>query len=104
VRSQPCCREASSERAAGRAIDACGPQGIECELQAILVTKSRADFKCNTSNATKPESTCASWREVYYSTAHERTAIIYPDDNRAAVFDVGYANLCSERESSMCGC
>jgi hypothetical protein len=76
----------------------------ESYRQSCFVTKSRADIKCDTSNATKPEGTCASRRKVYYSTAHERTAIIYPDDNRAAVIDVGYANLCSERESSMCGC
>ncbi len=72
--------------------------------RASFATKSRADFKCDTSSATKPEGMCASRRKVYYSTAHERTTIIYPDDNRSAVTDVRYANLCSERESSMCGC
>src|SRR5712692_7424163 len=71
---------------------------------ASFATKSRADFKCDTSSATKAEGMCASRRKVYYSTAHERTSIIYPDDNRSAVTDVRYANLCSERESSMCGC
>ena len=72
--------------------------------RASFATKSRADFKCDTSSATKAEGMCASRRKVYYSTAHERTTIIYPDDNRFAVTDVRYANLCSERESSMCGC
>ncbi len=72
--------------------------------ELLFATKSRADFKCDTSSATKAEGMCASRRKVYYSTAHERTTIIYPDDNRSAVTDVRYANLCSERESSMCGC
>jgi hypothetical protein len=71
--------------------------------RASFATKSRADFKCDTSSVTKAEGMCASRRKVYYSTAHERTTIIYPDDNRFAVTDVRYANHCSERESSMCG-
>jgi hypothetical protein len=54
------------------------------------------------SSATKAEGMCASRRKVYYSTAHERTTIIYPDDNRFAVTDVRYANLCSERERVRC--
>jgi|GEM_PF-7035456 hypothetical protein len=37
-------------------------------------------------------------RKVYYSTAHERTTIIYPDDDKSAVTDIRYANLCSEGE------
>jgi hypothetical protein len=71
--------------------------------QSLFATKSMADFKCDTSNATKPESTRASRRKVNYSTAHERTAITYPHDDRPAVTDVCYANLRSKRESSMCG-
>jgi len=62
-----------------------------------------ADFKCDTSNATKPESMRASRRKVNYSTANKWTAIIYPDDDKPSVADVCYANLRSEREGSMRG-
>ena len=51
---------------------------------------------------TKTNRMCAGSRKVYYSTAHERTSIIYDDDDRLAVADIRYANLCSERERPMC--
>jgi hypothetical protein len=59
------------------------PGGHRSARSTLFATKSGADFKRDTSNATKPEGMCASWRKVYHSTARERAAIIYPDDNRA---------------------
>jgi hypothetical protein len=66
-------------------------------------TNSTAEFECNRRRMTKPEGTSTPRREVYDSTADERTAIVYPDDDRAAVADICYTNHCSERKSSMCG-
>lgn len=62
-----------------------------------------ANFKSDTRRTIKTNGMCASWSKVYYSTAHEGTTIIYDDNDRLAVADVCYANLCSQRESPMCG-
>jgi hypothetical protein len=78
-----------------------GPASVNSQLR--FPAKSPADFKCDTSDATKPKGMCASRREIYYSIAHERTTIIYPDDDGPAVADVCYPNRCSEGESSTCG-
>jgi hypothetical protein len=92
-----------------------GPSGVTPKLIAgsaagdakrfvpIVATKSIADFNCDTSNATKPEGMRTSRRKIDYSTARVWTTIVYPDDDKLAVADVCYPNLCSERESSMCG-
>ena len=61
------------------------------------------DFKCDVRGAGKPEGVRASGREVYYSTAHERATIIYPDNDRPAVAVICDANLRAESKRSMCG-
>ena len=71
-------------------------------VNIFVAAESTADFNCDTSDATKPEGMCPSRRKIYDSAAHERTTIIYPDDDGFAVADVCYTNLCSKRESPVC--